>query len=62
LDKALTVTYYSWVPITDSDPTNCGRPQPYEASKNWDGKKVVIVSVPGEKDLPGAIAEDKLIR
>jgi hypothetical protein len=43
----LALIIYSWVPITDSDPTNCGRPQAYDADKQWKGKKVVIVSVPG---------------
>ncbi|KAF2177180.1 Redoxin [Zopfia rhizophila CBS 207.26] len=38
---------FEWVPITDSDPTNCGRPQEYNASKEWAGKKVVLFSVPG---------------
>lgn len=37
----------SWVPITDDDPTVCGRPQDYDASKEWKGKKVVLFSVPG---------------
>lgn len=36
-----------WAPITDADPTACGRPQEYDASKEWAGKKVVLVSVPG---------------
>ena len=44
---AQLLTNFSWVPIIDSDPTNCGRPQEYDASKQWKGKKVVIVSVPG---------------
>ena len=37
-----------WAPITDPDPTACGRPQSYDASKEFAGKKVVLVSVPGE--------------
>lgn len=38
---------YRWAPITDSDPTACGLPQTYDASKEWKGKKVVLFSVPG---------------
>jgi alkyl hydroperoxide reductase 1 len=36
-----------WAPITDADPTACGRPQEYDASKEWADKKVVLFSVPG---------------
>lgn len=36
-----------WAPITDPDPTTCGIPQEYDASKEFAGKKVVLVSVPG---------------
>lgn len=36
-----------WAPITESDPTVCGRPQEYDASKEWKNKKVVLFSVPG---------------
>ncbi|THY71096.1 AhpC/TSA family protein-like protein [Aureobasidium pullulans] len=39
--------YISWAPILDEDPTVCGIPQMYDANKEWAGKKVVIVSVPG---------------
>jgi len=38
---------FDWVPITNDDPTVCGIPQEYDANKEWKGKKVVIVSVPG---------------
>ncbi|KAF2005215.1 Redoxin [Amniculicola lignicola CBS 123094] len=38
---------FEWAPITDSDPTACGLPQAYDASKEFAGKKVVLVSVPG---------------
>ncbi|KAH7116952.1 AhpC/TSA family protein-like protein [Dendryphion nanum] len=38
---------FEWAPITDSDPTACGLPQEYDASKEWKGKKVVLFSVPG---------------
>lgn len=34
-------------PITDPDPTACGIPQTFDASKEFAGKKVVLVSVPG---------------
>lgn len=37
----------SYVPIKNDDPTLAGSPQEYEASKEWKGKKVVLVSVPG---------------
>lgn len=37
----------SWAPITDPSPTSCGLPQSYDASKEFAGKKVVLVSVPG---------------
>jgi hypothetical protein len=47
--ESLLTSYCSWVPITDSDPTSCGRPQEYDASKNWAGKKVILISVPGKK-------------
>lgn len=40
--------FSSWAPITDSDPTACGLPQEYDASKEFAGKKTVLVSVPGE--------------
>jgi len=46
-DKFPEGVKFDWVPITDLDATNCGRPQEYDANKNWAGKKVVIVSVPG---------------
>jgi len=43
-----TNRYISWAPILDEDPTVCGIPQMYDANKEWAGKKVVIVSVPGK--------------
>jgi len=46
-DKFPEGVKFDWVPITDDDPTICGRPQEYDANKEWAGKKVVIVSVPG---------------
>lgn len=36
-----------YAPITDPDITACGLPEEYDASKEFKGKKVVIVSVPG---------------
>lgn len=41
------MTYHRWAPITDDDPTSCGRPQEYDADKEFKGKKVVLISVPG---------------
>jgi len=38
---------HRWAPITDADPTACGRPQEYDASSAWANKKVVLFSVPG---------------
>jgi len=46
-DKFPEGVKFGWVPIVDDDPTICGRPQDYDASEEWKGKKVVIVSVPG---------------
>jgi alkyl hydroperoxide reductase 1 len=47
LPRGSILTIPRWAPITDADPTACGRPQEYDASKEWAGKKVVLVSVPG---------------
>ncbi|KAK1060483.1 hypothetical protein LTR12_000426 [Friedmanniomyces endolithicus] len=38
---------FEWAPITDPDPKACGMPQDYNASEEFKGKKVVLVSVPG---------------
>nr|POE79443.1 putative peroxiredoxin pmp20 [Quercus suber] len=46
-DKFPSDVKFEWAPITDPDPTACGRPQTYDASKEFAGKKVVLVSVPG---------------
>lgn len=46
-DKFPEGVKFDWAPITDLDPTICVRPQEYDANKEWKGKKVVIVSVPG---------------
>src|ERR1700744_2605502 len=42
-DKFPEGVKFGWVPIVDDDPTICGRPQDYDASEEWKGKKVVIV-------------------
>jgi alkyl hydroperoxide reductase 1 len=42
---------FRWAPITDDDPTVCGRPQEYDASKEWKEKKVVLFSVPGKSPI-----------
>lgn len=36
-----------YAPITDPNPTACGIPEEFDASKEFKGKKVVLVSVPG---------------
>ncbi|KAE9978997.1 hypothetical protein EG328_001126 [Venturia inaequalis] len=46
-DKFPEGIQFDWAPITDLDATNCTRPQVYDANKEWAGKKVVLVSVPG---------------
>ncbi|EMF17339.1 peroxiredoxin-2D [Sphaerulina musiva SO2202] len=46
-DKFPDGVQFEWAPITDPSPTACGMPQTYDASKEFAGKKVVIVSVPG---------------
>ncbi|EME49677.1 hypothetical protein DOTSEDRAFT_58872 [Dothistroma septosporum NZE10] len=46
-DKFPDGVTFDWVPITDPDPTSCGLPQSFDASKEFAGKKVVLVSVPG---------------
>lgn len=46
-DKFPDGVKFEWAPITDPDPTACGIPQEYNASKEFAGKKVVVVSVPG---------------
>ena len=43
----LTSLTTRWAPITDADPTACGIPQEFDASKEFSGKKIVLVSVPG---------------
>ncbi|KAF1348651.1 putative peroxiredoxin pmp20 [Delphinella strobiligena] len=46
-DKFPEGVKFDWAPILDDDPTVCGLPQKYDASKEWKGKKVVLVSLPG---------------
>ncbi|KAJ9635467.1 Rab proteins geranylgeranyltransferase component A [Coniosporium tulheliwenetii] len=46
-DKFPSGVKFEWAPITDDDPTSCGRPQEYDADKEFAGKKVVLISVPG---------------
>jgi len=46
-DKFPSDVKFDWAPITDPSPTACGLPQSYDASKEFAGKKVVLVSVPG---------------
>ncbi|EMC94577.1 hypothetical protein BAUCODRAFT_149714 [Baudoinia panamericana UAMH 10762] len=46
-DKFPEGVKFEYVPITDPDPKACGMPQEYDASKEFKGKKVVLVSVPG---------------
>lgn len=40
---------FTWVPYTEESGamTSCGRPQPYNASKEFAHKKVVLFAVPG---------------
>jgi len=47
-DKFPEGVKFGWAPILDEDPTVCGIPQLYDANKEWAGKKVVIVAVPGK--------------
>jgi len=46
-DKFPDGVKFEWAPITDPDPTVCGMPQEFDASKEFQGKRVVLVSVPG---------------
>ncbi|KAI5369366.1 Putative redoxin [Septoria linicola] len=46
-DKFPADVKFEWAPITDPSPTSCGLPQTYDASKEFENKKVVLVSVPG---------------
>ena len=51
-DKFPEGVKFGWAPILDEDPTVCGIPQLYDANKEWAGKKVVIVAVPGKSTQP----------
>ncbi|EOD52344.1 Rab protein geranylgeranyltransferase component A [Neofusicoccum parvum] len=46
-DKFPEGVKFDWAPILEDDPTVCGRPQEFDANKEFDGKKIVLVSVPG---------------
>ena len=48
------VDHYSYVPFTEAEAgiTVCGFPQPYNASKEWADKKVVIFALPGAFTIP----------
>ncbi|KAL1599646.1 hypothetical protein SLS60_007449 [Paraconiothyrium brasiliense] len=46
-DKFPSDVVLDWVPIKNQDPTLAGTPQDYNASSEWKGKRVVLVSVPG---------------
>ncbi|KAF2136648.1 uncharacterized protein K452DRAFT_292238 [Aplosporella prunicola CBS 121167] len=46
-DKFPSGVKFEWAPIVEEDLTVCGRPQEYDADKEFKDKKVVIVSVPG---------------
>ncbi|KAF2839875.1 AhpC/TSA family protein-like protein [Patellaria atrata CBS 101060] len=46
-DKFPDGVVFDWVPIENDDPLLCGVPQNYNASKEFAGKKVVLISVPG---------------
>ncbi|KKY14717.1 putative tsa family protein [Diplodia seriata] len=46
-DKLPEGVKFTWAPILEEDPTVCGRPQEFDANKEFAGKKVVLVSVPG---------------
>lgn len=46
-DKFPDNVVFDHVPIKNDDATLAGTPQDYNASQEWKGKKVVLVSVPG---------------
>ena len=46
-DKFPDGVKFEWAPIDNAEPTATSMPQEYDASKEWKGKKVVLVSVPG---------------
>lgn len=43
----MLILHHSYAPITDPDPTACGLPEVFDASKEFKGKRVILVSVPG---------------
>ncbi|KAK7193900.1 AhpC/TSA family protein-like protein [Paraphaeosphaeria sporulosa] len=46
-DKFPSDVVFDWVPIKNQDATLAGTPQDFNASSEWKGKRVVLVSVPG---------------
>ncbi|KAF2092494.1 Redoxin [Rhizodiscina lignyota] len=46
-DKFPDGVVFTWAPYADLDATACGRPEDFNASEAFKGKKVVLVSVPG---------------
>ncbi|EKG13752.1 hypothetical protein MPH_09059 [Macrophomina phaseolina MS6] len=46
-DKFPEGVKFTYAPILEDDPTVCGRPTELDANKEFAGKKVVLVSVPG---------------
>ncbi|KAK3699706.1 hypothetical protein LTR37_016311 [Vermiconidia calcicola] len=46
-DKFPEGVKFEWAPIEGPDATVISMPQEYDADKEWKGKKVVLVSVPG---------------
>ncbi|KKY14915.1 putative allergen asp f3 [Phaeomoniella chlamydospora] len=70
-DKFPDNVTFTYVPFTEAEAgiTVCGFPQPYNASKEWADKKVVIFALPGAftptcsaTQLPGYIAKEKEIK
>ncbi|GAB7352574.1 hypothetical protein MBLNU459_g2958t1 [Dothideomycetes sp. NU459] len=47
-DKFPADVKFDWAPALDDDSV-CGRPQEFDASKEFKGKKIVLVSVPDTK-------------
>ena len=53
--KKMLISSLRYVPYTEekADIKACGMPQKYNASKEWAGKKVVLISVPGKISQDG---------
>lgn len=45
--SVLTTITPRWTPIENNDPKKTGMPEDYDTAKQWQGKKVVLISVPG---------------